>query len=494
MYTHSLGNDNASVAAGMAVLLLWCRALRNGDDFAARGASLVFGLSLLIKYSNLVLLPVHAVATAVFLSRYRRGRGWLLIPALSVLPLIGWLAANVWRLGEPLGVRESLALFSGWVRPMPVLAFVDQLARTAFDMGSVNLTLPAGFGWALLAVLAAHTAVRLRRLRRGRSLADGAVALAAAVPLAAVALAAALNAFQPGVHWAAFRHYFAIFPLWLIGLFGWPLPARRTCNAIFRGIRTLLPAALGLFVVIQTSRWAWASLRQRDGFVRIVPAVSRSEGRGDVRFVSDLIVESPAVRPLDLTLTFRPHDADGRTGPSRRVLIEPGRRVDGTDLLHLAFGIEQGFGALFLSASPAPADLECRLRMASGRSEIVREVPVLSSTDWVRLGNPRAIEGVAENGSLRTNLAVASAVPFEMPLDVTLFSGDAVLGRRRFLFPPEGMVQLNRVVRQLGVDADVDGLRLLLTTREPAAAFAAVAFRIAQTEAGLDVLPAVTLR
>jgi hypothetical protein len=494
VYTHSLGNDNASLAAGMAVLLLWCRALHKGNDFAARGASLVFGLSLLLKYSNLVLLPAHVVAAVVYLSRHGRRRDWCLLPALSALPLIGWLAANVYRLGEPLGTRASLILFSGWVGPMPIPLFLDQLARDAFNMGSANLALPSGAGWILLGVLATHAAFRFARWRRGHRPADAAVAVVAASALAAVGFGAVLNAFRPGVHWVAFRHYVAIFPLWLIGLFGWPPVTRQAWRAPLRMIRTLLPAVLALFVVIQTGRLAWTSLRRSDGFVRIVPAVSRSEGRGGVLFVSDLIVESPADRPLDLTLSFRPHDADGRTGPSLRVTIEARRRVEGRDLLHLAFGIEQGFGALSLSASPAPVELESRIRMVSGESAIVRDVPVMRSADWVRLGNPRTIEGVAENGFFRTNLAVASAVPFETPLDVTLFCGEAVLGRRRFFLPPEGMVQMNRVVRQVGVDADVEGLRLLLSTREPGAAFAAAAFRIANEEQGLDVLPAMALR
>lgn len=67
------------------------------------------------------------------------------------------------------------------------------------------------------------------------------------------------------------------------------------------------------------------------------------------------------------------------------------------------------------------------------------------------------------------NLSVTQA-----DADITLVNEAGIaLGSRRISLQPQGMTQLNRVVRDLGVDGDVSGARLLLSTPTFGGAFAA---------------------
>ncbi len=96
-----------------------------------------------------------------------------------------------------------------------------------------------------------------------------------------------------------------------------------------------------------------------------------------------------------------------------------------------------------------------------------------------------------EDASFRTNLILANGTEAPVDVDVSLVSeAGAVLGSRRWSLLPLGMTQVSRVVRELGVSADVSGARLVLSTPTAGGAFAAYASVIdARTNDPRTLLP-----
>src|SRR5262245_48181584 len=115
-------NDAASIAVGAAAAWLLLRGLSPGEGrFRPLLAGGVAGLGFLVKANCVVLLPIGLLA--VFLRRKREGArplaegglfaaGWLLLAG-------GWLARNLVRLGEPLGVGGVIATWGGHFFPGP---------------------------------------------------------------------------------------------------------------------------------------------------------------------------------------------------------------------------------------------------------------------------------------------------------------------------------------------------------------------------------------
>ena len=97
----------------------------------------------------------------------------------------------------------------------------------------------------------------------------------------------------------------------------------------------------------------------------------------------------------------------------------------------------------------------------------------------MRNGQEQSILAVREDAAFRTNLILANATEAALGVDVRLVSADGVtLASKSYALPPLGMTQVTRVVRDLGVGADVAGARLVLSTPTPNGAFAAYASAI----------------
>jgi hypothetical protein len=108
-----------------------------------------------------------------------------------------------------------------------------------------------------------------------------------------------------------------------------------------------------------------------------------------------------------------------------------------------------------------------------------QSVPALASADWITPGTPHSILGVSEDGTFRTNLVLANAVTSAVDVDVALLSeAGATLAARRYALPPLGMIQISRVVRDLGFTASLSTGRLVVSVATPGGAVAAYAARI----------------
>jgi hypothetical protein len=102
------------LTAGVAFVLVLRAALRpqgSAAAFAVAGGAVA--LALLTKYTNVFLLGVVVLATA--LHGRRAPRGWALLWAALALPFGLWLARNVWLFGELTVTRTKLE-YLGWGR------------------------------------------------------------------------------------------------------------------------------------------------------------------------------------------------------------------------------------------------------------------------------------------------------------------------------------------------------------------------------------------
>jgi hypothetical protein len=84
--------------------------------------------------------------------------------------------------------------------------------------------------------------------------------------------------------------------------------------------------------------------------------------------------------------------------------------------------------------------------------------------DLIRSGRPASILAVREDGAFRTNLVLTNATEAALEVQAELRSEQGVvLATKRYFLSPLGMTQVTRVVRDLGVAADVVGARLVLS-------------------------------
>ena len=119
---------------------------------------------------------------------------------------------------------------------------------------------------------------------------------------------------------------------------------------------------------------------------------------------------------------------------------------------------------------------------APGGGTFGQNVPAFGDADLLRNGSTRTILGVREDSAFRTNLILTNATASPLDVDVALVADTgATLGSGRWSLLPLGMTQVTRVVRELGVSADVSGARLVLSTPTASGAFAAYASLIDAT-------------
>ncbi|MBL8111829.1 MAG: alpha/beta hydrolase [Acidobacteria bacterium] len=211
----------------------------------------------------------------------------------------------------------------------------------------------------------------------------------------------------------------------------------------------------------------------------LVPSAARIAGAGGAFYTTSLTVSNPGPSDAAFTLRFLGNAVDGTAGPERSLTLGAGKSATYPDVLASVFGLDSGFGALAIeSETPLVAQAETSTPGASGGT-FGQSVPALPSADWIAAGTPRSIPGVGEDGAFRTNLVLANAVTVPVDVDVALVSeAGSTLGTKRYALPPLGMIQVSRVVRDLGFTAPLSTGRLVVSVVTSGGAVAAYAARI----------------
>jgi hypothetical protein len=209
----------------------------------------------------------------------------------------------------------------------------------------------------------------------------------------------------------------------------------------------------------------------------ILPSSARTPGAGGATWTTDLFVANTGTADATLGLKFLGHDADGRSGTEKTLTLGGGRSATYADVLGSVFGLTTDWGAIRVASSTASL-------LVSGQTSTPdpsagtfgQTVPAYADGDLVRAGTARSILGIREDVAFRTNLILANATESAIDVVVSLVADTgAVLASRRWTLLPLGMTQVTRVVRELGVAADVAGARLVVSTPTTSGAFAAYA-------------------
>ena len=109
-------------------------------------------------------------------------------------------------------------------------------------------------------------------------------------------------------------------------------------------------------------------------------------------------------------------------------------------------------------------------------------IPAVFSSNLIPAGSSRSILYIREGDGFRSNLILASNANVSTAVDAALVSpAGETLATKSYSVPPNGMTQINRVVRDMGVSGPVTGARLVLSSSTPNAAFTGFASVIDET-------------
>jgi hypothetical protein len=207
-----------------------------------------------------------------------------------------------------------------------------------------------------------------------------------------------------------------------------------------------------------------------------LPSSARAGGAGGAFYTTDLTVANVGTTTANYFLKFLGNNRDGSVGPQRNFSLAAGRSATFSDVLKSVFNLDSDYGAIQVGGSEDLVVLGQTSTPGFGGT-FGQSVPATEQKDLISPGKPRSIVAVREDASFRTNLILCGTAEFvSVDVDVTLVSPDgATLGTKRYRLPPFGMIQVSRVVRDLGVTGDLNGVRLDLSTSTADGSFAAYA-------------------
>ena len=181
-------------------------------------------------------------------------------------------------------------------------------------------------------------------------------------------------------------------------------------------------------------------------------------------------------------MKFLGHDQDGSGGPEQTFNLEAGKSVTYFDVLGSVFNQTSNFGAIRITSDSPSLNVVSVTSTPGFGGTLARPFRPFSSSDLIPAGSSRSILYIREGDGFRSNLILASnaAVPTDGRRLLVSPAG-VTLATKSYSVPPNGMTQINRVVRDMGVSGSVTGARLVLSTSTPGAAFTGVASVIDET-------------
>ena len=175
-------------------------------------------------------------------------------------------------------------------------------------------------------------------------------------------------------------------------------------------------------------------------------------------------------------MKFLGHDQDGSGGPEQTFNLEPGKSVTYFDVLGSVFHETSAFGAIRITSDTASLKIVSVTSTPGFGGTLSQTIPAVRSSDLIPAGSSRSILYIREGDGFRSNLVLASNASVPTTIDAALVSpAGETLASKSYSVPPNGMTQINRVVRDMGVSGSVTGARLVLSSSTPGAAFTAFA-------------------
>jgi hypothetical protein len=212
------------------------------------------------------------------------------------------------------------------------------------------------------------------------------------------------------------------------------------------------------------------------GAVWYLPSSARLAGANGAFYTTDLTISNTDVVDTSFTLQFLGHGQDGSSGPKMTFNLAAGRSVTYADVLGSVFGLDASYGALSVT-DPSTSYLAVLGQTSTPGfgGTFGQSVPAEAT---ISSDETPSIVGVREDAAFRTNLILCNASGAADQIGVTLLASDgSTLATKSYSFLPHEMIQVTRVVRDMGVPSDVDvtGARLVLSPVGEDSAFAAYA-------------------
>jgi hypothetical protein len=207
----------------------------------------------------------------------------------------------------------------------------------------------------------------------------------------------------------------------------------------------------------------------------ILPSSARVPGFSGSNWTTTLTLVNGGASDAYVTVKFLGHDADGRSGDEKPVIVPAGVLVEYADVLNSLFGRSQDWGAILVTSSSASVDVqsETSTPLPSGGS-VGQALPAFGPAEYAS-ASPKTLAPVRENASFRTNLVLANPTEIPVTAHVALFAANGTpIGAEDVALPPLGMTQISRVAALLGAPA-LDAGRIAVSTQTPGGLVAAYA-------------------
>ena len=224
----------------------------------------------------------------------------------------------------------------------------------------------------------------------------------------------------------------------------------------------------------------WGLASGTTEYTWLLPSSARAPGAGGAFYSTSVSIGNRGSAEARYKLKFLGNNADGTNGPeSAEYVLGANQSVTYDDVLGSIFGKTQDYGAIRLTANVATLNVLGQTSTpdpSKPGGTFGQSVPTFAAADMITAGTVKSIVGIREDASFRTNVILANSGTSQCRVSATLLAtSGAVLAAGEWTLEPLGMTQVTRIVRDLGVTANVRDAQLLLTTSTTGGAFAAYA-------------------
>jgi hypothetical protein len=232
--------------------------------------------------------------------------------------------------------------------------------------------------------------------------------------------------------------------------------------------RTILPVILGTLGA--NGNW-------------LLPSSAHLQGQNNAFYTTDVTIANTGSTAATVTLKFLGHDLDGRGGAEVVKTVPASSTVTYTDVLGSVFGVSSGFGAILFTSNSASLKVLSQTSTPPPdlNGTFGQSVPAAGSADFVTLAAPKALVGLRQDASFRTNAVIANATDQPVHVDLTLKSETGATlgpGASYDLLPYE---MRQKTMTDLGAPNGTSNAVLVVSTPTPGARIATYAAIIDQT-------------
>jgi hypothetical protein len=222
--------------------------------------------------------------------------------------------------------------------------------------------------------------------------------------------------------------------------------------------------------------------KSTNGGIWLLPASAHSSGLTGAFYTTNVAVANVGVAPASFTLKFLGNNQSGSGGPEQTFNLESGKSVTYFDVLGSVFNQTSNFGAIRITSDTPSLNIVSVTSTPGFGGTFGLTIPAVSYSDLIPTGSSRSILYIREGDGFRSNLVLASNADVSTTVDAALVSpAGATLAAKSYSVSPNGMTQINRIVRDMGFSGPVTGARLVLSSSTPNAAFTAFASVIDET-------------